>query len=207
MASRFQALSHYSLVLFLLLVVPDACQAAAKTTLLKRKCEKYAAGTRHYYDFCMKTMQADRASATADARGLAAIAARIAATMAKATDDKILAALRDPATSPPRWRCLSACDTEYAVAARRLGLAAKVAAAAGKRARDVRELLSKAYGAPASCDTEFANAGQQGSPVSTADRRLDDVISMAISFLPLPPRGGVIDMLLGLNRYAELRIE
>ncbi|TVU39858.1 hypothetical protein EJB05_13301, partial [Eragrostis curvula] len=179
MAAGFQlALSHCALVLFLLLVVPDSC-LAAKTTTLQVKCEKYAAGSRSNYDFCMKTMQADRASATADARGLAAIAARIA----KATGDKITAALRDAATTLPRWRCLSACATEYGAAARRLGFAAR-AAAGGGLVRDISEVLSKAYGAPASCDAEFANAGQRGSPVSAADRRLDDVISMAIAFLP-----------------------
>jgi pectinesterase inhibitor-like protein len=186
--ASLQTISICALIL-LQLVVPDECNASSMTTTLQYKCEKYAAGTPSAYDFCMKTMEADRASATADARGLAVIAARIARTAAKATADKIQAALRANETSPARWACLSACAAEYAATVRQLGHAARVAAgpAGGgdRELADAQALLAKAYGAPVTCDKQFSNAGLPDSPVSPADRQLDEVISLAIDFLPV----------------------
>ncbi|KAK3124864.1 hypothetical protein QOZ80_7BG0594950 [Eleusine coracana subsp. coracana] len=183
-----QTLSSCATIVLLLVLVPHTCTAST----LQDKCEKYAGGTQSEYDFCMKTMQIDAASATADARGLAVIAARIARAMANVTEDRIEAELRlrgaGAAPSARRDR-LSACAAEYAATARRLELAARVAAGpAGGGARELRQaqaILFEAYGAAELCDAEFANARLPGSPVTAADRRLDGVISMAISFLPI----------------------
>lgn len=111
-----------SAVFFLLLVPHAACMAMAKpssSTLLQDKCELYAAGDRPSYDYCIRTLRADRASATDDERGLAAIAARIARATAVATG------ARSPGCSAARRRPpadgLAACAAEYAAAVRRLG--------------------------------------------------------------------------------------
>jgi pectinesterase inhibitor-like protein len=182
--ASLQTISICALIL-LQLVVPDECNASSMTTTLQYKCEKYAAGTPSAYDFCMKTMEADRASATADARGLAVIAARIARTAAKATADKIQAALRANETSPARWACLSACAAEYAATVRQLGRAAGPAGGGDRELADAQAMLTMAYGAPVTCDKQFSNAGPPDSPVSEADRLLDEVISVAIYFLPV----------------------
>ncbi|XP_052160879.1 pectinesterase inhibitor 28-like [Oryza glaberrima] len=167
-----------SAVFFLLLVPHAACMAMAKpssSTLLQDNCELYAAGDRPSYDYCIRTLRADRASATADERGLAAIAARIARATAVATGAKI-ARLQRGETAPARRDGLAACAAEYAAAVRRLGRAARDVVSrsrGGAGAREMREaqmLLAEVTGAPERCDVAFEAAGGQGSPLDAADR-------------------------------------
>uniref|UniRef100_A0A0E0E9J9 Pectinesterase inhibitor domain-containing protein n=1 Tax=Oryza meridionalis TaxID=40149 RepID=A0A0E0E9J9_9ORYZ len=182
-----------SAVFFLLLVPHAACMAMANpsTTLLRDKCELYAAGDRPSYDYCIRTLRADRASATADERGLAAIAARIARATAVATGAKI-ARLQRGETAPARRDGLAACAVEYAAAARRLGRAARDVVSrsrggGGAGARELREaqtLLAEVTGAPERCDVAFEAAGGQGSPLDAADRELDVVVGLASDILP-----------------------
>ncbi|OEL12902.1 hypothetical protein BAE44_0026081 [Dichanthelium oligosanthes] len=90
----------------LLLLVPHACTASRPSTVLQDACESYAAGDRSSYDYCVWKLRRDRGSATADARGLATIAARIARATARATGARI-AGLQATETVPAR--CDGAC--------------------------------------------------------------------------------------------------
>jgi pectinesterase inhibitor-like protein len=118
-------------------------------------------GAKSEYGSCIKTMEADRASTTADTHGLAVIAAWITRATTKATADKIEAALWANETSPVWQTCLSACAVEYTATVRRLGLGTRVAVGlAGGSARelaDSQEMLAKAYNVLVMCDTQFAN--------------------------------------------------
>ncbi|CAN6213632.1 unnamed protein product [Urochloa humidicola] len=161
----------------LLLLISHAHTAMASTTL-EHECESYAAGDRASYDYCVWKLQHENvsAAATADARGLAVIAARAARATAKAASERV-AALR---------------AAEYAAAVRRVGRAAKVAARReGGDLRRAQALLEEATGATARCDAAFAAAAGQGqvSPLDGTVRGLDDEIGLAIALLPssLPP--------------------
>jgi pectinesterase inhibitor-like protein len=178
--ASLQALPIFAL--FFLAVVPDA-GIASVTTTLPDKCDAYAAGDRSSYDYCMKTLQADRRSTTVDALGLAVIAARIARATAKATAEKI-AQRQGAETVPVRRDCLATCATEYDAAVRRLGRAARDATS-GDLQR-AQTLLAEVTGTPARCEAAFTAAGQY-SPLAGADRELDDQIELAIGILPSPP--------------------
>ncbi|RLN33696.1 pectinesterase inhibitor domain containing protein [Panicum miliaceum] len=168
----------------LLLLVPHA--RTTSTTLVQDQCERYAAGDRTSYDYCVWKLGRDEGSDTADARGLAAVAARMARASAKATGDRI-GRMQANETVPARRDCLAACAAEYAAAVRRLGRAARGAArGGGADLQRAQTLLAVAAGTPARCDAAFAAAGQH-SPLAGADRGLDDEIELALSLLPSKP--------------------
>ena len=168
----------------LLLLVLDA--RAASATLVQDKCESYAGGDRSSYDYCVWKLGRDAGSASADARGLAAIAARMARASAKDTGGRI-SRMQANETVPARRDCLAACAAEYAAAVRRLGRAARGAARGGGAGlQRAQTLLAEAAGTPARCDGAFAAAGQD-SPLAGADRGLNDEIELALSLLPSTP--------------------
>ncbi|CAN6171526.1 unnamed protein product [Urochloa humidicola] len=159
------------------------------STTLEDACESYAAGDQASYDYCVWKLQHENvsAAATADARGLAAIAAR---ATAKAASERV-AALRAAETVPARRDSLAACAAEYAAAVRRLGRAAKVAARReGGDLRRAQALLEESTGATSRCDAAFAAAAGQGqvSPLDGTVRGLDDEIGLAIALLPSPTK-------------------
>ncbi|KAK3126743.1 hypothetical protein QOZ80_7AG0561640 [Eleusine coracana subsp. coracana] len=156
---------------------------ASTRTTLQDKCDAYAAGDRTSYDYCMKTLLADRKSVSADTLGLAIIVLRIGRATAKATADKI-AQRQGVETVPTRRDCLASCATEYAAAVRRLGRAARDAAQGDLQG--AQNLLAEVTGTTARCEAAFAAAGQS-SPLAGVDRELDDQLELAISFLPSPP--------------------
>ncbi|KAF0905490.1 hypothetical protein E2562_004455 [Oryza meyeriana var. granulata] len=183
--ANLQALS----AAFFVLLVPHACMAMAihSSTLLQDKCELYGAGDRPSYDYCLRTLRADRASATDDERGLAAIAARIARATAVVTGAKI-ARLQGGETVPARRDGVAACAAEYAAAVRRLGRAARDPALGGvSEPREAQTLLAEVTGAPERCQVAFEAAGGQGSPLDAADRELDVVVGLASDILPTRP--------------------
>ncbi|XP_066392113.1 uncharacterized protein [Miscanthus floridulus] len=186
MAASLQALACATL----LLVVPHACMAASNKTTLQDSCESYAGGDRSSfdYDYCVWTLQrADKeGAATADALGLATIAARFARATASATRAKIAALLRNETLPRTRRDSLAACASEYAAAVRRLGHAVSAArSSGGKNLQRAQTLLAEATGAPARCQAAFA-AARQDSPLADGDFGLDDQIELAIAILPLP---------------------
>ncbi|KAG8080703.1 hypothetical protein GUJ93_ZPchr0007g4741 [Zizania palustris] len=174
--------------IFLLLLVPHGRLAAAtpSSPLLHYKCAIYAAGDRpSCYNYCVRMLRSDRASATADAGDLAVIAARIARATAKATDDKI--ARLQGAETVPAWRDgLAVCAAEYAAAVRRLGRASKDDAhGVAPERQEALRLLGQVLGAPERCQVAFeAVAGRQGlPPMSSADWDLDDIVGLVIAIL------------------------
>ncbi|KAF8731772.1 hypothetical protein HU200_015710 [Digitaria exilis] len=187
---------------FFLLVLPYASTAAAaasSSTTLENECERYAAGDKGSNDYCLWKLRRDNGSATADARGLAAIAAMMARSTAKATRERIIAGMTTiqsanetttvSPTAAARRDCLAACAAEYAAAVRRLGHAARDAAGGGGGAAGLRRaqtLLAVVAGTPARCDATFAAAGQS-SPLAGADFGLDDEVELAMALLPSPP--------------------
>lgn len=188
MAASLQAAIACALVL-LLAVVPHACTASTSETL-QDSCESYAGGDRSglSYDYCVRTLQRDSKSGTADALGLALIAARMARATAKRTRAKIFALLANE-TVLARRGCLAACVREYAAAVRRLGHAVSAARAGPwKNVLRARTLLADARDAPELCGAAFEAAGRRDSPLDNGDRVIDDQIGLAISILPsLPP--------------------
>ncbi|KAL6647323.1 hypothetical protein ACP70R_014760 [Stipagrostis hirtigluma subsp. patula] len=185
--AALQALCGRALFLVLLLA-PHACMAAST---LQDKCRGYAAGDQNDYGYCVRTLQSDRASPTADARGLAAVAAKVARAAARATAAKI-AALQAAETAPARRGCLAGCAKEYRVAARRLRAAAEAAVSArvAEGLQEAQRRLWQVYGAAQRCDGAFRAAGQLGSPLTAADRDLDKVIGLALFLLPVRPSPG-----------------
>ncbi|CAL5079449.1 unnamed protein product [Urochloa decumbens] len=174
----------------LLLVVAHAWTAMAASTTLENACESYAAGDRGSYDYCVwKLRRENNGSAAADARGLAAIAARAGRATAKAARERIAALRANETETASRRDALAACDAEYAAAARRLGHAARAAARReGGDLRRAQALLEEATGANARCDAAFAVAGAgQQSPLDGSVRGLDDEVGLAIALLPSSP--------------------
>ncbi|XP_021309035.1 uncharacterized protein LOC8069154 [Sorghum bicolor] len=88
-------------LLLLVVLVPHACMcmAASNKTTLQDRCESYAGGDRSSFDYeyCAWTLQrADKeGAATADALGLAVIAARLARATASTTRAAFAAARQD----------------------------------------------------------------------------------------------------------------
>ncbi|CAL5089614.1 unnamed protein product [Urochloa decumbens] len=172
----------------LLLVVAHAWTAMAASTTVENACESYAAGDRASYDFCVWKLRRENGSAAADARGLAAIAARAGRATAKAATERIAALRANETETASRRDALAACDAEYAAAARRLGHAARAAARReGGDLRRAQALLEEATGATARCDAAFAAAGQKESPLDGSVRGLDDEVELAIALLPPAP--------------------
>uniref|UniRef100_A0A0D9WX71 Pectinesterase inhibitor domain-containing protein n=1 Tax=Leersia perrieri TaxID=77586 RepID=A0A0D9WX71_9ORYZ len=202
-------LQPLSAVFFLLLVPHTAMAATTATTtpsspspskLLHDKCEIYAAGDRASYDYCVRTLRSDSATATTnDERRLAVIAIRIARATALATRDKIARLRRGAETAEPARRDgLAACAAEYATTVRRLGgVARSVASYRGVSKRDLRmaeAMLGWVTGAPQRCIVACQRAGGKGwSPLDDADLQLNSIVGVAIDFLPMrstPPSPG-----------------
>ncbi|KAM0880667.1 hypothetical protein ACQ4PT_033420 [Festuca glaucescens] len=165
MSTLQQALSS----LLFVLVLAHA-RTAATTSTLEDTCKRFAGGDQagHDYDYCLKTLRANPATAGADAPRLAAFAANIARSAAKATSARI-GQLQAAETVPARRDCLAKCATEYHATVRRLSRAGRDAFIGdGDELREAQTLLAEALGAPLRCDRAFTDAGQK-SPLSTAD--------------------------------------
>ncbi|KAI4981225.1 hypothetical protein ZWY2020_021710 [Hordeum vulgare] len=109
-------------VFLLLLIISSTCESS---TTLEDTCKSFAAGHPSIdYNYCVKTFRADNASATADARGLAAIAAKIAGAAANGTARRIAALCASEEDAGRRER-LGVCAEVYSVAVDQLGEAAK----------------------------------------------------------------------------------
>ncbi|KAM3372888.1 hypothetical protein ACQJBY_019675 [Aegilops geniculata] len=177
-----QALSS---IFFLLLVVQHARTARAST--LEDTCRLVATASweaAHDYDFCVKTLGADPASATADELGLVVIAVRIAGATAKATGDRV-AQLQAAETSPRRRLVLNECAKDYALTVRRLGRAAGDFAAGGDEDRltEAATLLEQVRGTPVRCDKAFIFRAGERTPLTHADHELNDVTVLALKIL------------------------
>ena len=174
-----QALSS---VLVLLLLTQHARTARAST--LEDTCRLVGTGRAQDYDFCVKTLGADPASATADELGLVVIAVRIAMATAKATGDRI-ARLQASETSPRRRLVLDECANDYALTVRWLGRASMDLAAGGDEDRltEAATLLEHVRGTPARCDKAFVLWAGERTPLTDADHELNGVTVLALKIL------------------------
>ncbi|KAL6634934.1 hypothetical protein ACP70R_027605 [Stipagrostis hirtigluma subsp. patula] len=170
-----------SSVLFLLLLLP-----ACKSSTLEDTCRTFAAGHPSIgYDYCVKIFQADKASAAAtDARGLAAIAARIAEAKANATAARItaLSALEKDARRRDR---LGVCAEVYSDAVDQLAQAAEDIAGGAEEggdatAQDAVTQLSAALDAPGTCEDAFGEADDT-SPLAAEDAEFKKLATIALA--------------------------
>ncbi|OEL36144.1 hypothetical protein BAE44_0002837 [Dichanthelium oligosanthes] len=175
-------------VLFLLLVVPTC-----RSSTLEDACRSFAAGHPSIgYDYCIKTFQADKAStAAADARSLAAVAARIAGAKANATGAHI-AALSAMERDARRRDRFAVCAEVYSDATDELGQAAEELArgAGGGADDDAVTQLSAALDAPGTCEDAFGEADDT-SPLAAEDTEFKKLATIALavaaSLTPPPP--------------------
>ena len=181
-----------SFVLFLLLVVPATCKSS---TTLEDACRSFAAGHPSIgYDYCIRTFQADSASAAAaDARGLAVVAARIAGAKANATAARV-AVLSATETDARRRDRLAVCAEVYSDAVDQLAQAAEDLAhgEGGAGADDAVTQLSAALDAPGTCEDAFGEADDT-SPLAAEDAEFKKLATIALAVAassltpPLPP--------------------
>ncbi|KAF8729206.1 hypothetical protein HU200_017790 [Digitaria exilis] len=167
-----------SSVLFLLILSPTC-----KSSTLEDACRSFAAGHPSIgYDYCIKTFQADKASAAAsDARGLAAVAARIAEAKANATAARV-AALSAMETDARRRDRLAVCEEVYLDAVDQLGQAAEDLDhhGEGADADDAVTQLSAALDAPGTCEDAFGEADDT-SPLAVEDAEFKKMASIALA--------------------------
>uniref|UniRef100_A0ACD5ZDE1 Uncharacterized protein n=1 Tax=Avena sativa TaxID=4498 RepID=A0ACD5ZDE1_AVESA len=174
-------------VFFLLLI---SFSSTCESSTLEDTCKSFAAGHPSIgYSYCVKTFHADNMSATADARGLAAIAAKIAEVNANGTARRI-AALRASEEDSRRQERLGVCAEVYSDAVDQLGEAAEdIARGEDKSTRDALTRLSAALDAPGTCEDAFGEADDT-SPLLAEDaefRKLATIaLAVAASLFPPP---------------------
>ena len=168
-----------SSVLFALLILP-----MCRSSPLQDTCRSFAAGHPSIgYDYCIRIFQADKASAEAtDARGLAAIAARLAEAKANATAARVasMSALEGDARRRDR---LSVCAEVYSDAADQLDQAEEELArgtGGGGGIDDAVTQLSAALDAPETCEDAFREADDT-SPLAAEDAEFKKLATVALA--------------------------
>jgi len=145
-----------------------AC-STSNASVLEDACKSFAAknpGTG--YAYCIKYFQADKGSASADKRGLAAIAVKLTGAAAKSTA-KHIAALRASEKDKKRLAGLKDCSEVYTQAVDQTGVAAKGIASGTPRGRaDAVTALSAVEDAPGTCEQGFQDLGVP-SPLASED--------------------------------------
>ncbi|AQK54345.1 Invertase inhibitor [Zea mays] len=155
-----------SSVLFVLLILPMCSRSSSP---LQDTCRSFAAGHPSIgYEYCIRVFQADKDSAEAtDARGLAAIAARIAEAKANARRDR-----------------LSVCAEAYSDAVDQLGQAeeelARGAEGGAAGIDDAVTQLSAALDAPETCEDAFGEAADT-SPLAGEDAEFKKLATVALA--------------------------
>ncbi|EMS66625.1 Putative invertase inhibitor [Triticum urartu] len=180
---------------FFLLLISSTSESSATT--LEDTCKSFAAGHPSIgYNYCVKTFHADSASATADARGLAAIAAKIAGATANGTARRIAALCASEEDAGRRER-LGVCAEVYSDAVDQLGEAAKdIARGEDKSTRDALTQLSAALDAPGTCEDAFGEA-DDASPLAAEDAEFRKLATIALGVTallsPPPSAPGISD--------------
>jgi pectinesterase inhibitor-like protein len=175
---------------FFLLLISSTCESST----LEDTCRSFAAGHPSIgYGYCIKTFRADNASATADARGLAAIAARIAEVAANGTAGRI-AALRASEEDARRQERLGVCAEVYSDAVDQLGQAAEDIVRGEEPTRDALTQLSAALDAPGTCEDAFGEADDT-SPLAVEDAEFRKLatIALAVAASLAPPASAPIE--------------
>uniref|UniRef100_A0ACD5UTW2 Uncharacterized protein n=1 Tax=Avena sativa TaxID=4498 RepID=A0ACD5UTW2_AVESA len=166
-----QALSGLALLLLLV---------ASSASVLNDTCKSFGANRKDIgYDYCVKFFQADKASAIADKRGLAVIAAKIIKATASSTDKRI-SALKASVKDKKVRSGLEDCDDLYSQAVDELDAAAKgVAAGTPQGLQDAVTNLSAAADAPQTCETGFQELGVK-SPLAAEDFEFTKEVAVAL---------------------------
>ncbi|XBJ19935.1 hypothetical protein VPH35_010845 [Triticum aestivum] len=175
-----QALSS---ALVLLLLAQHAHTVRAST--LEDTCSLVGTGGAQDYDFCVKTLGADPASATADELGLAVIALRMAMVTAKDTGDRI-ARLQAAETSPRRRLALDECARITPGPCAGWGAPPRTSPRADEdrlTESEATTLLGDVRDTPARCDKAFVLWAGERSPLTDAGCELDDVMVLAFNIL------------------------
>jgi pectinesterase inhibitor-like protein len=165
-----------SSVLFLFLVVPTS-----RSSPLEDACRSFAAGHPSIgYDYCIRAFQSDKASAAAaNARALAAIAARIAGAKANATVARVAALCATERDARRRDR-LGVCAEVYSDAVDQLAQAAEDLARGAAADDAVITQLSAAVDAPATCEDAFGEADDT-SLLAAEDAEFQKLASIALA--------------------------
>ncbi|KAF8702616.1 hypothetical protein HU200_033003 [Digitaria exilis] len=159
-----------------------AC-STSNASVLQDACKSFAAGHPEIgYPYCIKFFQADKGSAGADKRGLAAIAVRITEAAAKSAA-KDIASLRSSEKDKRRLECLRACAEVYSSAVSEAAVAAKGIASgsgSGSGAEDAVTALSAVVDAPTTCEQGFQELHVL-SPLAAVDAEFGKAASVALS--------------------------
>ncbi|PAN39803.1 hypothetical protein PAHAL_7G269400 [Panicum hallii] len=157
-----------------------AC-STSNASVLRDACKSSAATHPDIgYGYCVKFFQADKGSAAADKRGLAAIAVKIVGAAAKGAARHI-AALRASEKDRKRLECLRSCAELYSDAVSEIGDAADGSATGTARGRgDAVTALSAVLDAPRTCEQGFKEL-HAPSPLAAEDAEFGKKASVALS--------------------------
>ncbi|KAF8651737.1 hypothetical protein HU200_063252 [Digitaria exilis] len=157
-----------------------AC-STSNASVLQDECKSFAAGHPDIgYAYCIKFFKADKGSAGADKRGLAAIAVKITAAAAKSAA-KDIASLRASEKDKRRLECLRACAEVYSSAVSEAAVAARgIASGSGSGAEDAATALSAVVDAPTTCEQGFQELHVL-SPLAAVDAEFGKAASVALS--------------------------
>ncbi|KAG6516081.1 putative invertase inhibitor [Zingiber officinale] len=137
------------------------------------------------YDFCVKTLQSDPASATADLRGQAVIATNLSSDKAVEVFAKIQTLLKSSQGKEERM-CLSICSKLYEVLIRDLNNA--WSAIKESRKGDAMSALSGCFDAPSTCEDTFAELSftlSMPSPLKADDKDQEQLCSLTLELAHL----------------------
>ena len=158
-----------------------ACSTPSNASVLQDTCKSFAATRPDIgYDYCVKFFQAEKGSAAADKRGLAAIAVMIVHAAAKGTA-KHIAALRASEKDRKRLECLRSCSELYSDAVSEIGdAAAGIASGTAGGRGDAVTALSAVLDAPRTCEEGFKEL-HAPSPLAAEDAEFGREASVALS--------------------------
>ncbi|KAG6511793.1 putative invertase inhibitor [Zingiber officinale] len=137
------------------------------------------------YDFCVKTLQSDPTSATADLRGLAVIATNLSSDKAVEVFAKIQTLLKSSQGKEERM-CLSICSKLYEVLIRDLNNA--WSAIKESRKGDAMSAVSACFDAPSTCEDTFAELSftlSMPSPLKADDKDQEQLCSLTLELAHL----------------------
>ncbi|KAM3370488.1 hypothetical protein ACQJBY_018047 [Aegilops geniculata] len=154
--------------------------ASSRASVLEDTCKSFAAGHPGIgYDYCVKFFQASKDSATADKRGLAVIASKLAGAAADSIVKRIHALVASEKDKRIQM-ALDDCDQLYSQAVDELDRAARGVAAGTPRGKaDAAAYVAGALGAPRTCETGFGEMGVE-SPLVAEDSEFTKEVYVAL---------------------------
>nr|CAB3485568.1 unnamed protein product [Digitaria exilis] len=146
--------------------------------LLHHKHAGHHKHTISYHD-CVKFFEADKGSATADKRGLAAIGAKIIGATAKSVSDRI-DHLRASEKDKERLDCLNECAKLYKGAAAEIGKVTKgITSGTNRTLGDAATTLGTVLDAPSTCEEGFKKI-HKPSPLAPEDAKFYKQVAITL---------------------------